>query len=231
MAVLLVVLVVVAAVVGGYFLGVSNPRTSTVTTAAASYGILADCGFETSCSAVNPSGLLLTLSINTTSVRSNGSFLLRVSEINPTSHFVNLTKSSNWFLNSLPLFWMCSPDVYGVAIFRGYYTLQNISSAKNIILYNTNELFCPELSSVIGSFSVPPSYSQECFLHNGTMICSIDRLATSVYAIQGGTLKTGNESSQVYSLQSSEPGVFTIAAGDEWGTFALLHFFVVNEGS
>ena len=232
----MLVLFIAASAAVGYFAGVASQHTVTtvstttttrVTTVALNeVGPFNQCGFATSCLAVNPMGLVLSLSVDTTSVMSNGSLTLYVSEFNPTAYSINLSSSDDWYVPSLPSIWVCydgSPP-YGIAVFRGYYTLQNVSSAVDVI----HLVVFPACiySGTATAFSFPP---QSTFLPLGTTgIGPLSRPLQSplqIYAIDGGTVR----GTVVYSLWSSKSGVYTIAAGDEWGDLTLLHFSVVDE--
>lgn len=192
-------------------------------------GPIAECSFVTQCTAENPSGLLLTLTINTTEVRPDGAFGVGISEYNPTTHFVNMSKSNNWQLVGLS--WgPCDGGTYpfGIAIFRGYYTLANVSTAKNVLTYGFT--FCvshpdetaPSISPLASL--VPeslPDFGQIYAINGNT----INYTSSTV---QGNTTSVVHPSSStVNSLGSAEPAVYTIAAGDEWGDLTLLHFAVV----
>lgn len=49
----------------------------------------------------------------------------------------------------------------------------------------------------------------------------------AIYAIDGNVLRSGQYFTFVYSIGSSRPAVYTLAAGDEWGDLVLIHFRVV----
>ena len=90
----MLVLFVVASAGVGYFVGAANQHTVTSissTTTTLSVGPLSQCGFVNSCSSFGPQGIILTLSVNTTIVRSNGSFTFEIEEFNPTYRSFNLS--------------------------------------------------------------------------------------------------------------------------------------------
>jgi hypothetical protein len=229
-------LLVVAILAGagvGYLVGASNQRTvtsvsvstsvSTVTATFTMQSPYSDCGFVTSCSTTNPAGMTLSMQDNATMVKPNGSLTLNVNELNPTDHYVNLSVSNNWFLSSLSSFWLCygGTPPYGVSVFRGYYTLQNVSSASDVI----HLLLVPACAyeGNITGFSFPPHSS---FVPHGGLQIGNDIGPQQIYAVDGNFVKMGNNNEQVYSLWSSKPAAYTIAVGDEWGDLVLLHFSV-----
>ncbi len=178
-----------------------------------------ECGFSTLCMAENPSGFILTVALSSTNVEPNGSFGIGLSLYNPTMVRVNMSWSNDWLLRGLT--WgPCGGGTYpfGVMIFRGYYALSNVTLGRDVLTYG--EEFCvyhqnetaPSLSPMTSL--VPeslPAYGQ-------------------VYAMQGKTLNEGNFTSSVSSIGSSEPAVYTLVAGDEWGDFTVLHFSVSAAG-
>lgn len=233
----MLVLFIAVSVAVGYFAGVASQRTVTsvsttmttttqVTTVTPNgVGPLNQCTFATSCLAVNPLGLILTLSVNETRVYSNSSFTFDVSEFNPTASYINLSRSNDWYVASLPSFWVCynGDPPYGIVVFRGYYTLQNISSAEDVIHFFISPA-CLYTGNAT-AFSFPPMSTFVAISTSGIVLtsglASCSPLAScQIYAIDGG--------GEAYSLWSSRLAVYTIAAGDEWGDLTLLHFMVVD---
>jgi len=231
-------LLVVAILVGagaGYIIGTANQRSAVSSTTVVStttntqtltmQSPYAECGFTTSCSVTNPSGIVLTMELNTTFVRPNGSLSVTVNELNPTTHDINMSAADNWFLSDLPSLWICytgSPP-YGIDIFRGYYTIQNVSMARNII--NLSEYVLPALciySQAVTGFTFKAGSS---FVPRGGFIVA-NGLGRYQFGATNGKLARLNFTYGEYSLWSSEPAVYTIAVGDEWGDLALAHFTV-----
>lgn len=205
----------------------SSGELTTTSTATIKGGQLSDCGFLTTCSAYDPSGLVLSLSVNTTSVRSNGSFSYSFSLVNPTSHVVNISKSSQWYISGLlnPSPCYTRPGPYGFAVFRGYYTLQNVTAARNV-LQQAIILGCTSTGVApinVTSYSLPP---------HSTFAPRDVYQSSQIYAINGTTVPASsptapNAAAIVNSLGSDKPSVYTMVAGDEWGGFVLLHFPVL----
>src|SRR5438309_11060473 len=85
------------------------------------------CGFTQACGAQSKYGLKLVLSVNSTYVKPNGAIALTVTEFNPLSVTNNMSKSSDWKMPTLT--WVCGRGTvpYGIALFRGYYTLNNLT--------------------------------------------------------------------------------------------------------
>ena len=193
--------------------------TSTVTTAK---GKLSYCGFSTSCSAQNPYGPILTLSVNTTMVKPNGSFQFSVTEINPNPEYINLTAAHDWYVSGLTLPCNGGYAPYGVEVFRGHYSLQNISLGVNTLHFAV--LLCPFL----GNYSVYSFPPESAFVPKLVEVQEFEQ----VYAINGFVINGPLHGSPVptaeivNSNESSKPEEYTFIAGDEWGTTALLCFTV-----
>ncbi len=206
----------------------SSGTPATTTTVTASGSQLSDCGFLASCSAYDPSGLVLSLSVNTTSVRSNGSFSYALSLVNPTSKIVNISKSDQWYMPGLLSPWPCasSPGPFGFAVFRGYYTFQNVTTAKNVL----------QQAFIIGCTytGVSPINATFYAMAPHSTFTSQDVYQSSqIYAINGTSIPVSttiapNASEFVNSLRSDRSAVYTMVVGDEWGGFALLHFSVIG---
>ncbi len=183
--------------------------------------MVANCGFMTACTAHNPSGFVLTLTLNTTSLGPNGSLAFSVSMTNPTSHYINVSGADNWYISDFQLVWACpQPYIpYAFAVFRGHLTILNLSSAANLIRHNpyVQCISTPPYNAT--SFSIPPQ---------STLVRSdLSRFFSSeLRAISSGTPQ-GSNFAHYYSLSSDKPSVYTIVAGDEWGDFVLLNFRVV----
>ncbi len=182
-----------------------------------SVGLVSDCGYSTSCYATG-SGIVVSVSVNATVVRSNGSLSFSVSLSNPTDHSVNISVADSWYLSGLSESATCGYAPYAYEVFRGYYNLTDVSTGQNVL--RTIDPGCISIGRPTTTFSFPPKSS--CVYW-----CTFGQL----YATDGGTGKQGDVYiGGVTSLWSSQPGVYTMVAGDEWGAFVILHFSVVPDG-
>lgn len=182
-----------------------------------------DCGFARQCIAENPSGLMLILSLDNTSMKANSSLPFAITIVNPTSHDINISGASRWFLPDFPLAWWCpEPSIpYGFAVFGGHYTLANVSAAKNL-MYPDSYPGCISTGPTNSStFSVPPQSTLP------TPDLS-QYFSSRIYSIIGGSIKAGGSTVEVLSLRSDVPSTYTIAAGDEWGDIVLVSFSVTD---
>jgi hypothetical protein len=178
------------------------------------------CGNGTTCSSYNPSGFILTLELNTTSVKPNGSLSLEITEFNPAPYDINISASNRWYLpslNDLP----CNAGAipFGFEIFRGYYSLGNLSSGENVIEFAQDQF--PHGCFNNGN---PNSFTIPAASLNLNLIGFYQ-----VYAINGSSMANNIYPYKwtVNSLGSSQPAVYTIVVGDEWGDVAVLNFSVI----
>lgn len=226
-AAILVVAIVIISAAAGYFAGIS-------TTVRTVHGPTNQCGLSAFCSVESPSGLVLTISIRTTSVMPNASLWFEIDEFNPTTHYINLSYSAGWILPSLRALWPCyhGAPPFGMAVFRGYYTLQNVTSATDVMRPNSVP-HCPALLAYATGFSISPWSNQIQILYSDGSNYTMSSYSDSLYTINYGTTSTPDmpDINGGYSLGSSQPAVYTIAAGDEWGALLLFHFAVVAGSS
>jgi hypothetical protein len=206
-------------------------------------GAEVQCGFVAKCNTFNSAGLELSLSVNSTQLKPNGTISLNVTEFNPLPIALNISSSTHWPVSGL--WWGCGlyyfPD--GVAVYRGYYGLNNLSTASALDFWAP--IPCPvewvgngTSVGIVGSLQNVTSYS---FMANsykasytafyipntgpvtlGTFLPVRIVAGTAISATSSNFFPTfGN------SLLSTAPAVYTLVAGDEWGDLALLHFSVM----
>lgn len=188
----------------------------------------APTGLTLSVGSTDPSNALqLRLSINATTMGSGQTMNISVSEYNPQTHPNNVTGSTDWPIQELST-GPCGPinNPMGVAVFEGYYTSANVSSATPLTMYAPGIYACPaemlvkaylfnptsSLAALYGSCSPEP-----CF-----QIVTSASLAFSGYWT--GTAAPGATGGG--DFHSFPRGVYTIAAGDEWGELEFLYFVV-----
>lgn len=183
-------------------------------------------------------GLELSLSISSSIVPSQDSFVVSASLFNTLSTVNNLTASSNWPVQNL-LSGSCdsgngtlTPE--GISIFTGNYGRNNISSASPINFWAGVEcLDQPDMWKVNGlasftSFAFLPKNDSGYFGFNAS-----GPVSRGIIPAQMNTgnvsIWSSNDSSSlgINSLGSASPDNYTLVAGDEWGQMLLLHFQVV----
>ena len=91
----------------------------------------------TTTSAQLPKGLQLRVSVNTTSLKSGEALQISVSEYNTLATTNDISSEKNWGVDGLTL--GACPNIYvqpfGVAVFQGRYTAQNISQATALNIF------------------------------------------------------------------------------------------------
>jgi len=163
-------------------------------------------------------GLSFTLSLNSTNLMQGQAINITAYVTNDRSTFNNLTWagpggswSEGWFIG-----WGMIDSCNSFAnaqVFQGYYTQSNISS-----LQSGTEL---QLAKPL----IPP---MECPFIPGAWYTYFpfqphESKVGYQYSTQGDYGKANQSSS---TLQLFNPGVYTVAAGDEWGQMVILHFVV-----
>ena len=159
-------------------------------------------------------GLMLTLSIDSPSIRAGGSVTINVTEFNTNGTPLNVTASRNWTVQGLRMS-ACYSSVYpfGVAVYQGRYTMENVSAAKPLNLYPLQP--CPLLLRYISGY----------YFQANSDLATVLPGTGKPLPMAAGVVAAGNYTSG--NLRTSlAPGQYTVAAGDEWGSVLLLHFSV-----
>jgi hypothetical protein len=159
-------------------------------------------------------GLRFTLSIGSASIHSGGSVTINVTETNTNAKPLNISAAQNWPLQGLRMS-TCYASVYpfGVAVYRGHYTSENVSAARPLNLYPIQP--CPLLLRYINGYYFSPESDLARVLPGTGPAMPMD----------AGLVASGNYTSG--SLRTPfGPGQYTVAAGDEWGSVLLLNFIV-----
>jgi hypothetical protein len=202
-------MVILALVVGGfasyYLFQLNNPRypVTQTTHKAETYTV----NLHT--------GLRLGSVLDVTQAKSGEPIRITMNETNTLPQRVNMTSAKNWSLPHLTLGGCGTGNLpFGLEVLRGYYTQANVSSAVSLELFPPGPYNCPAIMS-IQYYSFRPL--SDSFSFYPTMH------AVQTPAIASVTV-TGYYSSG--TLHNLEPGIYTIAMGDEWGQLELLYFFV-----
>jgi hypothetical protein len=111
----------------------------------------------------------------------------------------------------------------GLAVLRGNYTGLNYSTVTPLIIFHPGEVYTG--TAIIAA---PTSYSFQPFIDvatlNGGDYNSSDAIRLHIEISVNGYWPNKESSSS----RNLEPGVYTVVAGDEWGTLVILHFTVTN---
>ena len=167
--------------------------------------------------------LELSLSLNATSIRPGQSVNVSLGEWNQLAQLNNVTAESDWALRGLSL-GPCGTINYpmGIALFSGHYTASNISSATPLQLDAPGVYSCPMIMSVHDYSFHPLSSTADVYGSCTPGYCFTMKVA-STNSVSG---YWSGGSSPDGGFRALPQGAYTVAAGDEWGSLALLHFTV-----
>jgi hypothetical protein len=224
--------------------------TSHNTTIKATLDAEGECGFTRTCGVVSASGLELILSVAPPLVPPNSTLSVSLTELNTLSTTNNVSSSSEWRLSQLT--WACGrgyvPD--GVELFKGYYTLDNLTSASPLPFWGApecpvDELYpAPNTIAILGnitSYAFQPNSDNASFAasYYSYNVCNPPQCTVQTRSLAFGKFPpedmlsgtdvyagSMNNINGVNQLGSSAPSIYTLVAGDEWGALVLLHFSV-----
>ncbi|NHH97165.1 hypothetical protein DYY66_1666 [Candidatus Nitrosotalea sp. FS] len=125
---------------------------------------------------------------------------------------LTLAKSDNWPRIDMSS-GLCSYLPFGISIMKGYYTEQNMSSAKSLVIYEN--VPCPA-PSLIKSYTFEPSSSkatQEC----DTLFTCPGLTDMKAHLVIPDFMYNDQH-------HSFDVGNYTLVGGDEWGHVVIQHF-------
>jgi len=167
--------------------------------------------------------LRLGLSLNATTIRSGQTVNFSVSEYNTLAVMNNVSASSSWPLKGLEV-GPCGNlrEPFGIAVYRGYQSRSSVSSASAVSFIEPRVFHCPLILSSISQYSFyPDGYKAQIWGSCTPEPCG------SVEAISNIPLNGYWNSVFATSYHTDfPPGIYTVAAGDEWGQLVLLYFVV-----
>lgn len=173
----------------------------------------------------DPGALHISASLTNSAVLLNQSIKVTLSESNDLRVPNELPLSNDWAVQNLTLGACAFRTQYpfGVAVFQGRYTLDNVSSAKSLLLYPDfpGEAFlCP---------SATPRNSNSIRLAPNQDINIAQEF--SGYYTPGLTPVPGQPGGGIVGVHHSfASGVYTLVVGDEWGHTDFLYFHVSRIG-
>ena len=172
-------------------------------------------------------GLKLSLSLSPTTIQPGQELSIVIDEQN-TQSAVNIVRAStNWQLNENGYVSSLNPCEnrypFGVAIFQGYYSSANVSTATPLWISEPASLFGCPLILFITWYVFYPSSDNAALYYN-----TIEPTASDIggYDEMNAELNVTGYWTDAATLTNFTPGVYTVAARDEWGASAVLHFVV-----
>jgi YVTN family beta-propeller protein len=173
-------------------------------------------------------GLELSLSINSTTIETGQPINISLNLQNTFPRTNNVSAEWNWAFPSLRNFSysiLPCPRWDTFRIFNGYYSQSNVSSATPLYLWPTSEGYppCPFWN-----------FSNYLFQPSSNMM-NVSNTFPSNYHVSFSTAESHSLSGYYLPGSNKFPpatpfpvGVYTIAAGDEWGQLMMLHFNVTQ---
>ena len=167
----------------------------------------------------DPGAISVSASVNPTEVGQNQAIKVTVSDVNGLRIPNELPLSGDWRVQNLSMgpcfFYTAYP--YGIAVYQGRYTVDNVSSAKSIMIYAPGISNCPT-ESISNSFTFKP-------LQNASSSVQLKG-----YWTEGVTTHPGGVFTQGV-LHPFLQGEYTVVAGDEWGHVDILYFQVTSSSA
>jgi hypothetical protein len=196
--------------------------TTTSNTTQTSLSTTTDISGLNSASTESVNGLRLSLSTDRTTYQPVQSVSIIVDEKNLLSTTNIIPATDNLppeFISGFPN----DPSFpLGLAVLRGNYTGSNYSTVTPLIIFNPGEVYTGTTIAAPTSYSFSPLI--DVAVLNGGDYNSSDAIRLHIEISVSGYWPN-NESA---SSNNFEPGVYTIIAGDEWGTLVVLYFTVTN---
>ena len=179
--------------------------TTTTTTAAT----------PTTTTALSGNGLQLQVSVNAAALTPGEPLQINVSEYNALPTNNSVATATNWGVNSLAI--GACPNInvlpFGVAVFRGHYDARNISQGTPLVLFEA--VPCVQLIRLITGYDFLPDSSNAAIMPGGDLASPTPMSTTETV---NGTYSNGIQLTPLTS------GIYTVVAGDEWGTLEFLYF-------
>jgi hypothetical protein len=183
-------------------------------------------GFPNAAATESAHSLTLSLSLDGTVYRPGQYLSIVIDEQNMLSRTNHVTGSGKWALKGLTLS-ACGTEYYPfrISITRGNYTVSNISKAAPLSFFDYDEI-------VRGCIPEPINRSYEIAASSDTITDTYG--STSGYPALKCALNVDgywakDSASDAYpTFHPFEPGIYTVAAGDEWGAMVILHFAVTK---
>jgi hypothetical protein len=210
-----------------------TPTTSTLTTPTATQTTsptTTDFNGVNSASSTSANGLSLSLSLDSKTYLPGGEISIVIDVKNTLLIENDVPVSDNWSYSNLGL-GPCDNGPggfgypYGIAIFQGNYTPLNLSTATPLSLYDYSVIVpCPG--------PMPSTaYDFKPLSDIATVLSSASSFPNSIFAINIEFTEAGYWTgvSPGVTKHDFAPGVYTIVAGDEWGSLVVLHFTVSQD--
>ena len=178
-----------------------------------------------SASSQSAKGLSLSLTLDSTVYRAGQEIRIAIDEKNMLSITNNVPTADKWPLEALSVN-PCGTSVFpfGIAIFLGKYSSAEVSKAMPLLIFDPAEPWpCPFQAFKIMSYNFKPSSNIATLFNVSDPNPQTIEMSTTIKATYYWTGHSANSVQHTF-----DPGVYTVVAGDEWGTLVILHFTVTQ---
>jgi hypothetical protein len=163
-------------------------------------------------------GLRLTLALNAAAYQPGTDIFIVLDEQNTLSSENKVRISYTWHLNGLVTSTPCNPANYpfGVAVYQGNYTTDKLAKIKPLYLFDPGNMYhCMAGPAINFTYIFKPLSDLISLRPDDAELNTMkDEIKINGYWTDSSEFKT------------FEPGVYTVAAADEWGALAIVHFTV-----
>ena len=165
-------------------------------------------------------GLHLALALNATIYHPGMDIFIVLDEQNTLSSENKVRISSKWRLNGLVTSTPCNhtKNPFGVAVYQGDYPADKLVKIKPLYLFDPRNMYhCVAGPSINFTYVFKPFSDLITLRPDDAELSTMkDEIKINSYWTDSGEFKT------------FEPGVYTVAAADEWGALAIVHFTVTS---
>jgi hypothetical protein len=170
-------------------------------------------------------GLELSLSLDATTYQLYQDVSIVIDEKNTLSKTNRVSASNKWPLSGLSLGPCNQGSPFGVAVFSGYYSSADVLKGTPLVIFDPNGVYhCPAFSWAEGAvYEFKPLSDNATVVGSCVPPCSCDLQINQ--ELQLSHYWTG---SYPATINSFDPGIYTVVAGDEWGALVVLHFTVTG---
>ena len=178
-----------------------------------------------SASSQSANGLELSLSLDAATYQLYQDVSIVIDEKNTLSKTNRVSTSNKRPLSGLNLGPCNQGSPFGVAVFSGYYSSADVLKGTPLIIFDPNGVYhCPAFSWAEGAvYEFKPLSDNATVVGSCVPPCSYDLQINQ--ELQLSHYWTG---SYPATINSFNPGVYTVVAGDEWGALVVLHFTVTK---
>ncbi len=164
--------------------------------------------------------LKLSLATNSKTIHYGESIWMEVSVSNTLAVPFMALSENDWKFNASSLN-QCSSTPVGVSILSGYYTEENMTEGKQLLLYDNN-INCPYVLYKVAGYQFESSGNKILSCSTNTNNSCVDREMKYQISFSGYWSD---------SLHPFDIGTYTVIGADEWGHVAIEHFVVTNPES